>query len=137
MTGRGDRGSVTVEVVLLTPLLIGAACFVVFLGRLGQARAEIDELAHLAAATAATNRPAATAPHVALAAAQQVAVQPGRLCADPTVSIDDTQLRPGGHVTVTVTCTVATADLTPLALPGSHRLTAVEVAPVDRYRTAP
>jgi hypothetical protein len=135
MTRQGDHGSVTVEVVLLTPVLIVAACFVVFLGRLGQARAETDELAHLAAATAATARPASTAPRTAEATAHRVASQSGRLCVAPAVTIDDDELRPGGHVTVTVTCTITMAELTPLALPGAHTLTAVEVAPVDRYRT--
>jgi Flp pilus assembly protein TadG len=135
MTGRGDYGSVTVEVVLLTPILLAAACFVVFLGRLGQARAEVDQLAHLAAATAATARPAPTAVDTAWVTAQAAAREAGRLCRDPDVAVDDHLLRPGGHVTVTVTCTVSLADLTPLALPGSHTVTAVEVAPVDRYRT--
>jgi hypothetical protein len=125
----------TVEVVLLAPLLVGAACFVVFLGRLGTARAEIDELAHLAAETAATARPTETAPDTARSTALAVAARDGRLCRAPSIDIDDTGLAPGGRVTVTVTCTLAFSDLVPAPLPGSRTLTAVEVAPIDRYRT--
>jgi hypothetical protein len=47
--------------------------------------------------------------------------------------------RPGGQVTVDVTCTAALSDLTLLGVPGTRHITASFSAPVDRFRevTAP
>jgi len=66
---RDERGSVTVELVLLTPLLILLLLFVVALGRLSGARLDVDGAAAQAARAASIARD----PTTATAMAQQTA----------------------------------------------------------------
>jgi hypothetical protein len=43
-------------------------------------------------------------------------------------------LRPGGAVTVTVSCTVPLSDLLLLGVPGSRTVSASATSPVDQWR---
>jgi hypothetical protein len=52
----------------------------------------------------------------------------------PEVSVDASAWRPGGSVSVTVTCVPAAADLRPAAPGNPGRVTAVATATLDVYR---
>jgi Flp pilus assembly protein TadG len=131
---RDQEGSVTVELVLLTPLLILLLLFVVALGRLASARLEVDG----AAAQAARAASIAQSPAGATAAAQQSAAAAldadHVTCAHLNVTTNAAQFTPGGSVAVTVTCTVELDDLTGLRLPASESISSQAISVIDTYR---
>lgn len=131
-----DSGGVSVELVLLTPLLILILLFVVALGRLAGARLEVDGAAAQAARAAAlaSNPTAATA--VALQTAQGALSSDHVTCAHFDVSTDTADFTPGGDVAVTITCRVDLGDLSGLRLPAAESITSTANSVVDTYRAA-
>ena len=132
---RNEHGSATAELVILTPLLILLLLFVVSLGRLAGARADVDG----AAAQAARAASIARSPAVAEASAQQTASSAlgsqHITCAHLDVSVDTTDFVPGGSVAVTVSCAVNLSDLTGLHLPVTETVANRFVEPIDTYRS--
>ena len=55
------------------------------------------------------------------------------VCAHPDITIDTSQLHPGGQVTATVGCTVPLGDLLLLKLPGTDTVDATSSSVVDTY----
>ena len=131
-----ERGGATVELVLLTPLLILVLLFVVALGRLASARLEVDSAAAQAARAASMARDPVTA--TALASSLATASLAGHhlTCAPLAVSTDTAAFAPGGWVAVRVSCTASLAGLSLLALPGAETITSRFVEPLDVYRAA-
>jgi len=131
---RDESGSVTAELVLLTPLLILLLLFVVALGRLAGARLEVDG----AAAQAARAASIAQSPSSATAMAQQTATaalsSDHVTCAQLSVDTDTSRFTPGGSVGVTVTCTVNLGDLTGLRLPSAETISSQSTSVIDTYR---
>ena len=118
---------------LATPLLVMFLLFAVFCGRLVSVQLDVDAAAHAAARAASLAR---TVP-AAQADARRVAADTlgsRAACTAPTVDVDLDGLRPGGVVTVTVTCTVPLADLALLGIPGTRTVTSTARSPIDRYR---
>ena len=134
--GRDESGSVTAELVLLTPLLILMLLFVVALGRLSGARLEVDGAAAQAARAASIARDPATAVAMATQTATAALGSDHVTCGQLTVSTDTAQFAPGGSVAVTVTCHVALSDLTGLRLPASESVTSRVTAVIDTFRTS-
>jgi Flp pilus assembly protein TadG len=130
-----ERGSTTVELVILTPLLVLLLLFVVALGRLAGARIDVDGVAAQAARAASIAR----SPQAATSSAQQTAAaalsSQHVTCAHLAVSVDTTDFAPGGSVAVTVSCDVELADLTGLQLPGTETVANRAVSPIDEYRS--
>jgi len=131
---RDESGSVTAELVLLTPLLILLLLFVVALGRLAGARLEVDG----AAAQAARAASIAQSPSSATAMAQQTATaalsSDHVTCAQLSVDTDTSRFTPGGSVGVTVTGTVNLGDLTGLRLPSAETISSQSTSVIDTYR---
>ena len=127
-----DEGSIAVELVILTPLLLILLLFVVGLGRIAHASGEVDAAAADAARTASLLR----APLEAQTAGEQAARAhlDGGSCQTLDVNSDTTQLRPGGLVTATVRCTAALARLGLAGFPGARTFTATVSVPIDAYR---
>ncbi len=122
----------SVELVLLTVPLVVILLFVVALGRYSSARNQVDEAARDAARQASLfyrSGPEATRQAGAIAGEELG----GMACAEHTVEVDTAQLRPGGEVTVTVSCRVALGDLVLARLPGSRTITARSTSVVDTY----
>ena len=133
----GERGSATVELVLLTPALVLLALVAFAFGRVVDARILVEDAAHSAARAASLttsaarpSRPPAGPPPTALAAS-------GAGCADPTVQVDHDGLAPGSTVTATVTCYARLGDLSTTGLPGTLTLDAASTSPVDAHRSTP
>jgi Flp pilus assembly protein TadG len=120
----GDRGSATVELVLITPVLVVFLLFVVAAGRFAMARNRVDEAARDAAREASTWATPGTASNN------------GVSCRNPTVVIDTSRLRPGGEVVADVSCTVELADVMGLKVGGSRSFQARAVAVVDTFRSS-
>lgn len=132
---RGDeRGSVTTELTLLTPVLIVLLLFVVFCGRLAEARLCIDDAAHQAARAATLARTSTQATAQARSTAHAALRQAGISCHDLSVTAQLGGLRPGSTITVTVTCHVGLADLALLGIPGSTTAEATASSIVDQWR---
>jgi Flp pilus assembly protein TadG len=130
-----ERGSATVELVLITPVLVLLMLFAVAAGRFSVARNQVNEAARDAAREASTWRsPGAASSHgvergLASLAASRVS------CRSPGVAIDTSGLRPGGAVVADVTCTVDLGDLLGLRLGGAKTFKARAVAVVDTFRS--
>jgi Flp pilus assembly protein TadG len=130
MTSPGDKGSMSVELALLTMPLVAILLFIVMLGRFSDARAQVTEAARDAARQASTY----LAPSQAAAQATQVAhSELTGVCSGAAISTDTSNLRPGGQVTVTVSCHVPLGDLALLNLPGSRTISATSTSVVDTY----
>ena len=133
---RAEGGSASLELALITPALLLALLFVVALGRLGEARADIDAAAAQAARAASIARTPAGA-RIAAANAASAALGARSLpCASLDVVVDTAAFRPGGQVVVDLTCTVPLDRLSGVGLPGAKRLQATAVSVVDIFRGA-
>lgn len=128
-----DRGSVTVELVLLAPLFFAFFCFVVGLGRLDEAHGQLVGAASDAARAASLARD----PAGAIRAANNTVrgdLSGALSCRQVNVDVDTSRFTPGGLVRVTVSCTTGLGDVTVSGLPGAKTLTASASAPLDLYR---
>jgi Flp pilus assembly protein TadG len=131
---RSDRGAVSTELAVLTPLLIGFMLFAVYAGRVAQTQGDVTHAAYEAARSASlTGHPAAAETAAHQTASDNIA-EGGVACRDLTVMVDTTMFTAGGRVGVTVTCDASYADLTMLAVPGSRIFTATAVEVIDTHR---
>ncbi len=129
-----QRGSITTEVVLLTPVLMLLLAFVVMTGRLGVASGAVTDAAQQAARAASLRAdPAAAATDAEATAAANLA-SAGISCAEFAVEVDTSRFARGGDVAVLVTCTTDLDDLAFAGLPGSTTLSARAVEVIDVYR---
>jgi Flp pilus assembly protein TadG len=129
-----DNGSAAAELVLITPLLIMILMLIIAAGRLTDARLQVDSAAMQAARAASLARDPAAADSQAEATAQAALVSEHVTCDPLTVTPDTAEFRPGGQVSVQVSCTVSLAGLTLVHLPGSRTLTATFTSPIDVFR---
>ncbi|GGM81137.1 hypothetical protein GCM10012275_59750 [Longimycelium tulufanense] len=129
-----ERGSVAVELTLLTPVLILLLLFVVFCGRVAEARLRVDDAAHQAvrAATLARSNTQATAE---ARATMEVALgQAGVSCSNLSVDTQTGGLQPGSTVTTVIHCEIGLSDLSLLGVPGSITVEASAASVVDQWR---
>jgi Flp pilus assembly protein TadG len=133
----GDEGGVaTLELVLLMPALVALILFAVGMGRLGQARGDIDAVARDAARAGSIARSSDEAQAAAQAVASDVLASRHLTCADLAVNVDTSDFRAGGWVRVDVSCTIPLSQLTGLWSPGDKTMQARALAVVDTYRRA-
>ncbi len=130
-----ERGSATVELALVAPLLVLMLMFVVFCGRLADTRLRLADAAHQAARAATMARSATAAEADATSTARRALAEAGIGCRSVSVAPDVHGLRPGGAVNVRVSCVVGMSDLALLVLPGSTTLAATASSVVDVYRS--
>lgn len=134
MISRDARGSVTTEMVLLTPVLLVLLGFVVFAGRVGSIQqmvvAAVDEGARAASLTGAASR----AEQVAAETVTQNLADAGVACHDLSVGVDTTSFRRGGHVSVSASCAIGLDDVVFAGLPGQRSFRAVATEVIDVYR---
>jgi Flp pilus assembly protein TadG len=129
-----DRGSVTVELVVLAPVVLALLLFTVGLGRIEDAQGQVDGAARDAARAASMASDAATAGNDARRAAAADMAGTSLDCRNLTVDVDTSGFRAGGDVVVRVACTADLSDLAVSGLPGSKTLTAASAAPIETYR---
>jgi Flp pilus assembly protein TadG len=133
---RADRGSVSTEVTLVTPLLIMLLVFVaVVIHRGVDARLRLDDAAHEAARAASIQRSAPTAIAAAQSTAASALSSAGVTCESLAVDVTTGGMRPGGTVSVTVSCTVTFSDALVLGVPDQKQLSATAVEPIDTWRS--
>lgn len=134
LAARPDAGASTAEMALLTPLLIMLLLLVVMCGRLVAAQIDVDAAASSGARSGSIARSNGAAVAGAERTARDTLAARGVICQDITVSVDTGGLRPGGAVTVTVSCRVRLADLVLLGVPGSRVVESTATSPVDQWR---
>ncbi len=129
-----ERGSAPVELVLVTPLLVGLLLFVVGLGRLAGASGDVETAARDASRAASNERSAVGARQAGADAASATLRDRGIECRTLAVDVDTAQFRADGLIAATVTCGVDLSDVTMIGFPGSKTLSAQFTAPIDHYR---
>ena len=132
---RDERGSLTVELVVLTPVLLIMALAMLGFGRVAETRQEVVGAARAGAEAASTAPDAASAEVASRTAAVAGSGSLSRTCVAPLVITDTGQFRPGGFVTVTVVCDVPLADVAIPGMPASTTVSASSTAPIDPYRS--
>ncbi|MFF9897727.1 TadE/TadG family type IV pilus assembly protein [Streptomyces longispororuber] len=132
---RPDAGSATVELVLVVPALLLMLWFLVFCGRMTDARLRVEDAAHQAARAASLQRTASAADFQARTTAAAALGDAGITCRPLTVDASGS-VQPGGTVTASVTCRVDLEGLALLQVPGTQTLEADFAAPVDVYRSS-
>jgi Flp pilus assembly protein TadG len=100
------------------------------------ARLRLDDAAHQAARAASIERTPATAITAAQSTASSALSSAGVSCASLTVDTTTGGMRPGGTVSVTVSCSVDLGDALILGVSGQKVLSATAVEPVDTWRSA-
>lgn len=135
---RGERGSATVELVLVVPALVLVLGLLVAGGRLWFARATVAEAAQAAARAASLTRTAGEAGQAGRDAANQSMATGGLTCADQSAQVDTgafgIEVGTPATVTATVQCRVPFADIVLPGMPGSIALSSTGRAALDTYR---
>ena len=133
---RDEHGIATLELVLLVPALVALILFAVGMGRLGQARGEIDAVARDAARAGSIARTRDEAQAAAQATATDVLASRNLTCAGLAVNVDTSDFRAGGWVRVDLSCTIPLSQFTGVWSPGDKTMQARALAVVDTYRRA-
>jgi Flp pilus assembly protein TadG len=132
---RRDGGTMSLELVLLTPLLVAFMMLMVGLGLVVEAQSQVDGAARDAARAASIGRTTADADAAARdAAADTLSGRKRRCRGGPSTAVDFAEWRPGGQVTVTVRCHIDLSGLSLIGLAPSKTMTGTATAPIDTLR---
>jgi Flp pilus assembly protein TadG len=135
MNAYDERGSMSIEIVLLTPALVAAIIVIAAGARFVDAREETSGAAFAAARAASltSNQEAAVA--AGTEAARHAMSDRGQSCATLDVTIDAHDFAPGGTIRATVSCLADLSDLSGFGiLPGHKTFTATAAVPLDQHR---
>ena len=136
--GHNERGSETIEAVIIVPAFLLFIALVIAAGRVGAAHQGVKAAAAEAARGASVSRTQSEAASTATSQAEATLANQGLNCISVTVTADTSgfNARPGqpASVTATVSCTLNLSDLTAPGLPGSKTITATMSSPIDTYR---
>ena len=126
----GERGSMSVEMIVLVPVLLLIVMIAVAGGRLVSAEGMVQAAARDAARAASIERSAGEAD----AAARRSLAAADTANAQCSGGVDVGGFGRGGTVTATVRCRVELSDLGLVFLPGATTVSASSTAPVDTWR---
>lgn len=129
--GRGERGSMAVEVVLFAPVLVAFVILVTALGRYVSVRGDVEAAARDAARAGSVQRSYGEAQ---TAAQRTVSTGVGRLADCDVVDLSESTFAPGGDVTANLACRVDFSGLGLIGLSGSITVDGQGVSPIDVYR---
>jgi len=132
---RGDRGGMTMELALLTPVLVLLFLFLVLVGRLVNVQSQLDGAARDGARAASVARNEGDAQAFAVEAVDQ-SLGDATFClgGGAQTEVDLGDWGPGGQVTVTVTCQTDLTGLDLVPFAGNPEKTGTASAPIDTYR---
>jgi len=137
---RGDRGSASIELVILAPAFLLVVMLLVMAGRLAIAQQTMEQVAFESARAASLSRVSYEARSVAVGTAEhEVRAQALRCTDTPEVELNNVEAfsaPPGeaSNVEVTVRCRVDMADLAIPGTPGSVTVESTQISPIDTYR---
>jgi Flp pilus assembly protein TadG len=128
-----DRGSNSLSLVILAPVVIVLLLLVVAFGRYAYSRQLVEQASAAAARAASLAATSGQAQQRAQSAAAASLSDAGVSCRGTSVQVD-ADFRPGGTVTVTVSCTADLTDLALAGVPGSTTVTSSSSSIVESYR---
>ena len=131
---RDEGGSLSMEMVVLTPVLVGCILTIAGGARFVEATDQVQATAAIAARAASLEPTAGQASAAGRAAAQRALADRGRSCRHLAVAVNVDSFAAGGAVRTTVTCRAELSDLVGFGLPGSKTFTASSVVPLERHR---
>ena len=135
-----ERGSASLELVILAPALLLVLAALVFGGRLALAQQAVTAAAADAARAASIQRTPTAAVAAARTAATAGLAAQGLTCTTITVHVDTAGFAaPVGvpaAVVASVDCALNLADLS-APLPGSKRISSTMTSPIDTWRERP
>ncbi|MEU2514518.1 TadE/TadG family type IV pilus assembly protein [Streptomyces syringium] len=135
---RRDNGALSLEAMILLPLLILVLCLIIAFGRIQASGNAVDSAARNAARAASLERSAGAARSAGERVAQDFLSQQGLPCVSVSTSIStggfSARLGDPSTTTATVSCTVRLSDIGMPGLPGSKTLRANFTSPIDAYR---
>jgi Flp pilus assembly protein TadG len=134
---RNQRGTMSLEMVVLTPVLVGCILTIAAGARFVEAADQVDAAAAVAARAASLEANAAAASAAGESAAYRALTDRGRSCVRLDVGVDSDAFEAGGVVRATVTCHADLSDLAGFGLPGSRSFTATYVVPLEAHRVIP
>ncbi|GAA3831308.1 pilus assembly protein [Sphaerisporangium flaviroseum] len=129
--GDGERGSMSVELVLLAPVFLIFLFLLVGAGRLVEAQGEVNGAARDAARAASVEREFGAAESAAQSAA--AASLGGSCTGAPGVAVSATW-QPGGQVRVEVTCEVDLGSVAGFGFSAVKSMSGAAVAPLEQFR---
>lgn len=133
-----ERGSATLELVIVIPATLLLISLVIMGGRLALAHQAIQAVAYDAARAASVARNAGEATSAANHVAAFSLASNGLSCLSTSTNVNTAGFAAtvGQNATVTadVSCTVRLGDLSLPGVPGSVTLTAEATSPIDTYR---
>ena len=130
---RGDRGSLAIELVILTPILVLFMAVLVALGRIVEAQGQVDGAARDAARAASIAQNSGTALSDAQTAADGDLIGASKCADTPNVTFGSgSALAPGGVVNVIVTCRVGLPALSFIGFQ-TKTITGHASAPIDTF----
>jgi hypothetical protein len=136
MIGVRDRGEANaLGLVLIAPVAVALAILILWIGRKVDADAQVQAASSAAAQAAARQRDPASAVSAAQAAAAAMLTDAAACPGGPAVSVDASAFRPGGEVTVVVSCSPRRSDLS-MSRADAATVTASSTASIDSYRAA-
>lgn len=138
MARHEERGSATLELVIMAPLLLLFISVMIFGGRVALAGQSVQQAADEAARVASIARTQEEADQTAGKAARDTLEQQNLDCTIIEVHVNtagfNAPLGQDASVTATVTCPVRVGDLAIPGLPGTRTVTATAVSPIDTWR---
>ena len=139
MTGLDrERGSATIEAVIIVPALVMFVALIIAAGRVQLAHQSVDAAAAEAARVASIARTPGEAQTLATASGNQALTNQGLACSGMTVTVDTSGFAvPVGTpatVSATITCTVELGDVAIPGLPGAITIEQTARSPLDTYR---
>ena len=125
-----ERGTMSIEMVVLVPVLLLITMVAVAGGRIVSAQGMVEAASRHAARAASMERSVGAAS----TAANRSLSQADTANASCSAGVDVGGFRRGGAVTVSVSCRVKLSDLGLVFLPGTTVVKAESSAPVDQWR---
>ncbi len=133
-----DTGSATLELAILSPVLLLLLGLLIAGGRIEIAKGAVEQAAASSAREASLARTGTLASAAATRQAKDSLQQQGVTCTTLRISVDTSGFRAAAGVLASVTvdlmCTVPLSDLAVPGMPGSRQLQARMTSPLDTYR---
>ena len=131
---KNERGSASVELVMLTIPIMVLVAFAVFVGRYSALNQDVTSASRDAARAAALRQFPGPAKADGKAAAITTLINSDVSCQVLDIVIDTDYLHPGGTVTARVTCILLLSDISGFGMPGTAVVEAESVTVVDSFR---
>lgn len=129
-----DSGSTAAELAILVPLIAILLGFTILAGRMATIEQDVTSASRDAARAASVRQYPAQAQADAMDAVQRTLDSRGTTCQTLSVLVDTADLRAGGSVEATVSCTVGIGDLVGLGISAPKTIVSTSRAVVDTHR---